>query len=73
MGLAMIDYSKGGAVKIDDRVATLAPVLIGGGGKLPIVRIFVAIQAGCKFHFVQRILARGNVALSALDGKVLAL
>lgn len=73
MGFAVIRDRKRGAVKIQDGMATLAAVLIGSGGKLPIVRIFVAIQTGGEFHFVHRILACRNVALGALDGNVLAL
>jgi hypothetical protein len=50
--LAVIRDRECGAVKVLDRVAAFAPVLIGGGSKLLFVRVFVAIQAGREFYFV---------------------
>jgi len=48
-----------GSVEVADRVAVFAAVLMGRGGELAVVLILVAIQAGGKLDFVNRILARG--------------
>ena len=70
--LLMNGYCKRGAMKILNGVATLAAVLIRRGGELPFVNIFVAVQAGGEFHLVNSILPRWNVALIALNDRVLA-
>jgi hypothetical protein len=70
--VAMISDRISGTVKILDRVAALAPVLIRGSGKLPFVFVLVAIQAGSKFHFVHGIPARWNMTFRALYSNVLA-
>lgn len=70
--LAMICDRKCGAVEVLNRVAAFTAVLIRGGGELPVVRIFVAIQADSEFHLVQRFLTCGKMAFRAIHGSVLA-
>lgn len=70
--LAMIGDRKCRTVKVLHGVAALAPVLIRCSLKLPFVDIFVTVQAGRKFHFVNRILTGGNVAFRAIHCGMLA-
>ena len=70
---SMLGDGKRGAMEIDHRVAAFALVAIGCGGELIVVGVLVAIAARPKLYFVNRLLARRNVALPALDLDVLAL
>lgn len=47
-------------------------ILIGCGGKLPVMGVLVAIGAGCEFHFVNGVLARRDMAFCAFHLRVLA-
>ena len=69
----MLGDGIGGAVEIDNGVAGLATIVEWSGGKLIVVGVLVAIEAGGEFHFVNGVFARGDVALSAFHGDVLAL
>jgi len=57
-------------VKILHGVAGFAAVHIRRRGELIVVRVFMAIQASCEFHFVNRVLAGRRVALFAGDDGV---
>jgi hypothetical protein len=70
--VAMLCNRKCGAVKILNGMAAFASVLIGCGLKLPFMRVLVAIQAGSKLHFVNRIFARWKMAFCAIYGGMLA-
>jgi len=63
---------EGGAMEIDHGVAGFTPIVVGSGSELIVMRIFVAIRASGEFHFVDGVLAGGDVALRAFDGDVLA-
>lgn len=58
--------------KIIDRMARFTAVLVRSHHELPVVGILVAVPALRKFHFVNRIRPRGNVALGAFHAGVLA-
>jgi hypothetical protein len=66
-GLLVLRNSEGGAVEVGDRVAILTPILIGGAGKLGVMRILVAVCAVCKAQFVNGVFARWNMALDAVQ------
>ena len=61
----MLRDSEDRAMKIRDGVACFAAIFIGLGGKLPVVRIFVAIKASRKLHGVPRFPTRGDVTFGA--------
>jgi len=63
----------GRAVPIDDRVAVFATVFVWRGGKLIVVRIFVAVRARLELHFVDGVFAGGNMTFGAIDFDVFAL
>lgn len=64
-GVAMFSNSEGRAMEVQYRMAVFTSVLVRRGGKLPVVGVFVAIGAGRKFHFVNRVFAGWNMALGA--------
>src|SRR5580700_9576597 len=70
---SMLGDAKRRAVEIHDCVAAFALVVVGRGGELIVVGIFVAIAAGRKLYFVNRFLPRRDMALGALDLDVFAL
>ena len=72
-GVAMFDDGKSGAMKILNRMATFAFVLIGRWGKLAVVGILMAVQAGREFYLVDRVFAGGQMAFATLDGNVFSL
>ena len=53
-------------VEILHRVAVFAPILVGGGGELVVVRILVTIETGCELHFVNCVLAGRQMTFVAL-------
>jgi len=57
-------------MKVFYSVTILTTILVGSGGKLLVVRVLVAIQAGREFYFVDGVLAGGRVALFALHGRM---
>lgn len=63
-GLVFCD-GEGSAMEIDDSVAGFATIVVGRGGELIVVSIFVAITAGREFYFINGVFACGNVALGA--------
>ena len=67
----MLQDAEGRAVKIKDRVAFFAPVLVGSRSKLAIVGILVTVRAGRELHLINGVLARRQVAFAALDPDVL--
>lgn len=66
LGLPVFSDSKERAVKIGDRMAGLASVLEGLSRKLAVVGVFVAVRARSKLHFVNRVLACGQMTLVAI-------
>ena len=58
-------------MEIFDGVAILASVLMRWAGELIVVRVLVAVQARCKLDLVNRILAGGQMTLSAFHGHML--
>jgi len=60
-GVLVLCNRERGAMKVLHGVAILATILVGSGGKLLVMRILVAIRAGCELHFVDRIFAGGSV------------
>ena len=54
-------------------VAVFAPVAMGRTGKLPIMRVLVAVRATRELHLVNGVLAGGDMALRALHAGMLAL
>lgn len=73
MRLLVLGDGKCGAVEILYRVAILATVQVGSGGKLFIVFILMAICARREFHFVLRIFSGRRVAFIASHGRMLAI
>lgn len=71
-GLVFCD-GESSAMEIDDGVAGLATIVVGRGGELIVVSVFVAISAGREFHFINGVFARGNVALGAFHLNMFAL
>ena len=63
---------RGGLVAVE-RVTLLAPVQIRRGRELPLVLVFVAVEAATELDLVKRLFAVRDVALRALQGGVLAL
>jgi hypothetical protein len=59
------------AMKVLDGVTVLAAVLVRGTCELPVVLIFVAVQASRELNLVDGVLASGNMALIALYGRML--
>ena len=59
-------------MKVLNRVAILATVLVRRRGKLTVVRVLVAIRASREFHFVNRVLAGRRVTFVAGDGRMLS-
>ena len=70
--LLMLGDGEKRAMKILNRVAILAAIVIGSAGELPIMSVLVAIHAAREFDFIDGFLTRGNVALGAFDRGVLA-
>ena len=68
----MFGDGEGSTVEIRDGMAELTTIVVRHGGKLIVVRIFVAIGAGCEFHIVNGVFAGRNVALRAFHLNVLA-
>jgi hypothetical protein len=58
-------------MKILDGVTVLAAVLVRGTCELPVVLIFVAVQASRELNLVDGVLASGNMALIALYDRML--
>jgi hypothetical protein len=71
--VSMLGDGKRSAMEIQNRVAAFTLVVIRRGGKLVVMGILVAIAAGSKLYFVNRVLARWDVALRALHLDVFAL
>ena len=61
------------AVPVGHRMAIFTAVLVRSPGELIVVRILMTVGAKFEFNFVNRILARGNVALGAVHLDVRAL
>ena len=57
--LAMFGDGEGGAVKIQNGMTIFAFVSIWSGFKLSVMGILVAVGAGCEFHLIDGVLARG--------------
>jgi len=57
--LAMFGDRECGAVPIQNGMTILAFVQIRGGCKLSVMGVLVAVGAGCEFHFIDGVLARG--------------
>jgi hypothetical protein len=57
--LAMFGDCECGAVKIQNGMTILAFVSIRRGFKLTVMGILVAVGAGCEFHLIDGVLARG--------------
>ena len=57
--LAMFGDRECGAVPIQNGMTILAFVQIRGSCKLSVMGILVAVGAGCEFHLIDRVLARG--------------
>ncbi len=55
-----------GTMEIRDGVTVFTAILIRFGGELAIVRVFMAIETGRKFHLVLGVFAGGNVTFGAL-------
>ena len=55
-----------GAVPVLDRMTIFAAVVVWSCGELTIVRILVTIGTSSELHLVQRLFARGDVALAAV-------
>lgn len=60
------------AMKVLNRMAVLAAILVWSGGELFVVRILVAIRARRELHFVHGVLAGRRVAFVASDGRMLS-
>ena len=60
-------------MKVLDGVAVLAAVLVRRTRELPVVLIFMAVQASRELNFIYRVLAGGNMALIAIYPRVLPL
>jgi len=60
-------------MKVLDCMAILAAVFVGRAGELPVVLIFMAIQASRELNLVLGVFAGGNVALIAFYRRVLPL
>lgn len=65
-------HGKSRLVEILDGVAVLAPVLIRRGRELIVVGILMAVRASRKFHFVNGVFTRRQMALVAFHLDVLA-
>lgn len=72
-GFAMFRNRVQRTVKINNRVARLAAVVVWRGGKLVVVHILMAIRASSKLNLVLRILPCRRMALGALYGNMFAL
>ena len=57
--LAMLGDRECGAVPIQNGMTILAFVQIRGSCKLSVMGILVAVGAGCEFHLIDGVLARG--------------
>jgi len=71
--VAVLGDCEGGPMEVGHRMAILAAILVGSGGELIVVGIFMAIAASREFHLINRIFPLGNVALCAFHLRVLAL
>jgi len=71
--VSMLGDGKRSAVEIRDRVAAFTLVVVRRSGELIVVGILVAIAAGSKLYFVNRVLAGRDMALRALHLDVFAL
>lgn len=58
---------KGTAMEIDDGMAALALIVVGGGRKLIVVSVLVAVAASSELHLIDCLLAGGDMALPAFD------
>jgi hypothetical protein len=72
LGLSMLDDRKQRTVKVLDRVAAFAAIIVRSGGKLARMDVFVAVHAVCKLHVVNCCLAGRKMALRAFHLAVLA-
>lgn len=70
---AVVGNGIGRAMKVLDGVAVLAAVLVTRTGELPVVLIFMAVQASRKLDLIYGVLAGRNMALIALNPRVLPL
>ena len=70
---SMLGDGKRSAMKIHNRVAAFAPVVVGRGRELIVMGVLVAIAAGLKLHFINSVLARGDVALRTFNLDVFSL
>src|SRR6267143_5728694 len=68
---AVLGNGIGRAMKVLDGVAVLAAVLVRRTCELPVVLIFMAVQASRELNLVYGVLASGNMALIALYCSVL--
>ena len=71
--VTVLGYRERGSVEVPDRVAILAAILIGRRDELLVVGVLVTIRARRKFHLVDRVFARGRVALFAGHGRMFPL
>ncbi len=70
VGLLVLGNGERRAMKILYRMAILATILVGRRRKLLVMRILVAIRARRELHFVERVLARRQVAFVASHGRM---
>jgi len=70
MGVFVLGNRESRAMKVLYRMAVLAAILVGGGGKLFVVRVLMAIRAGREFHLVNGIFPRRGMTFIASDGPV---
>lgn len=54
-------------MEIGYRVTWFAAIFVRLGCKLSVVFVLMTIQASCKFHFVNRVFTRRNMAFGAFN------
>ena len=70
VGVLVLGDRERRAMKVLYRVAVLAAILVGRGGKLLVMRVLMAIRARRELHFVDSVLAGRRVAFVASDGRM---
>ena len=72
-GFAVFRNGVKSAMEIDDRVTSLAPVVVGHCRKLIVMHVLVAVCTIGEFDFVLRVFSGRRVALRTIDGDVFSL
>jgi hypothetical protein len=72
LGLLMLRDGEERAMKVAHRMARLAAIVVRRAGELAVVRIPMTVRAVREFHFVDRVAARGKMALRAFHTRVSA-